>query len=128
MRPLRPNCKCARGELHGPYWHRFWREDPYALHKEYVRKADLAQVRAACEAYAEDVRQGRALILIGRTLIARRSRPAQSPLEQFQQLAYAQASLVLMDDMDDYFWAKKGSLRQRLAMFRLEEELSRLGG
>ena len=23
----KPNCKCAEGELHGPYWYEYWKED-----------------------------------------------------------------------------------------------------
>jgi hypothetical protein len=45
----RPNCRCARGQLHGPYHYRFWRECG-RLKKAYVRPADLEQVRARCEA------------------------------------------------------------------------------
>ena len=44
----KPNCKCARGELHGPYYFRFWR-DGGRLRKQYVRAADLAATQAACE-------------------------------------------------------------------------------
>ena len=46
----KPNCKCAHGELHGPYHYRFWRDENGRQHKEYVRKADLEAVKAACEA------------------------------------------------------------------------------
>jgi hypothetical protein len=45
----RPSCRCARGQLHGPYHYRFWREGG-RLRKAYVRPADLEQVRARCEA------------------------------------------------------------------------------
>jgi hypothetical protein len=45
----RPRCRCTRGQLHGPYFYRFWREGG-RLHKAYVRPADLEQVRAACNA------------------------------------------------------------------------------
>jgi len=43
----KPVCKCARGDLHGPYWYRFWREDG-RLRKAYVRQTDVPAVRAAC--------------------------------------------------------------------------------
>lgn len=43
-------CKCARGELHGPYFYRFrWHEG--RVIKEYVRLSDVEQVRAACARY-----------------------------------------------------------------------------
>ena len=52
----KPNCRCAQGELHGPYWYRFWREGG-CLHKKYVRPEDLDAVRAACEARRHQRRQ-----------------------------------------------------------------------
>lgn len=44
----RPNCKCARGDLHGPYFYYVWRLGRYR-HKEYVKSHDLAFVRAGIE-------------------------------------------------------------------------------
>ncbi len=116
------NCGCARGQLHGPYWYRFWREDPYVLHKEYVRKADVEQVRAACEAYAQDVREGRALLRTGRGLMGRIERGGGSALARTNRLSDALAGVYLLDEMDDFFWAKKGSLKQRLDMLRMQDE------
>jgi len=49
------NCKCARGELHGPFFYRFWREDG-RLRKEYVRKIDVVITQAACDARREEAR------------------------------------------------------------------------
>ena len=43
----RPNCHCAQGKLHGPYFYRFWREGG-RLRKEYIPAADVDRVRAAC--------------------------------------------------------------------------------
>jgi hypothetical protein len=43
----RPTCRCARGNLHGPYYYRFWREDG-RLRKAYVKPAELERVRAQC--------------------------------------------------------------------------------
>jgi hypothetical protein len=56
----RPHCRCARGELHGPYFCRFWREGG-KLRKAYVRLEDLEQVKARCEARRQarrDVKAG----------------------------------------------------------------------
>jgi hypothetical protein len=39
------DCHCARGELHGPYWYRFYR-DGSKVRKDYVRPAELEAVRA----------------------------------------------------------------------------------
>ena len=33
----KPNCKCARGELHGPYFYRFTRDQYGRLHKQYAK-------------------------------------------------------------------------------------------
>ena len=46
----KPGCHCVRGELHGPYYARFWRQDG-RLRKAYVRRRDLGQVLASCESY-----------------------------------------------------------------------------
>jgi hypothetical protein len=45
----KPNCRCRRGELHGPYHYRFWREGG-RLRKAYVKRSELERVRAQCEA------------------------------------------------------------------------------
>jgi len=42
-------CKCASGELHGPFYYCFWREDG-KLKKAYVRKNDVDRVRDLCHA------------------------------------------------------------------------------
>jgi hypothetical protein len=43
-----PGCRCARGELHGPYYYRFWREEG-RLRKRYVRLDDVLAVRREIE-------------------------------------------------------------------------------
>lgn len=49
------SCKCARGELHGPYFYRFvWEHGKQR--KRYVRKEELQQIRAACTAYKNEAR------------------------------------------------------------------------
>jgi hypothetical protein len=45
----KPGCRCARGELHGPYYAWFSREYGQ-LRKRYVPLADVAAVREACDA------------------------------------------------------------------------------
>lgn len=45
----KPNCKCVRGELHGPYFYHFKRVNG-VLMKRYVKKKDAYRMRAACEA------------------------------------------------------------------------------
>ena len=41
-------CRCARGELHGPYWSLRWREDG-RLRRRYVRPSELERVQAAID-------------------------------------------------------------------------------
>ena len=43
----KPCCKCAAGELHGPYWYRFAREGG-RLRKYYIPRAELGAVRTRC--------------------------------------------------------------------------------
>ncbi len=45
----RPSCRCARGQPHGPYYYRFWREGG-RLKKAYVRRTDVEEVRSRCQA------------------------------------------------------------------------------
>lgn len=58
----KPNCRCAQGKLHGPYYYRFWRDRGGRLHKEYVHKADVEVVRAACEARRDEDRAALAIL------------------------------------------------------------------
>ena|SRR5256885_15192603 len=46
----KPNCKCAKGELHGPYFYHFIWAYGRRL-KRYVKAGDVKAVRAACEEY-----------------------------------------------------------------------------
>lgn len=45
----RPGCRCARGQPHGPYFYRFWREGG-RLRKGYVKVSELEEVRTRCGA------------------------------------------------------------------------------
>ena len=57
----RPNCRCARGERHGPYFYLFWREGG-KQHKRYLRAEEVDAVQAACAARrARDARRRAAL-------------------------------------------------------------------
>lgn len=44
----KPNCKCARGELHGPYFAHFARRKG-KLVKRYVRLSDAEMVAEQCQ-------------------------------------------------------------------------------
>lgn len=48
----RSNCKCAKGQLHGPYHYRFFYMGG-RLHKTYVKKGDLQAVWSAVSAYKQ---------------------------------------------------------------------------
>lgn len=57
----KPTCKCANGELHGPYYYHFiWAGG--RQHKVYVRQSEVEQMRAACEAYRNERREERELM------------------------------------------------------------------
>ena len=43
----KPTCRCRLGQLHGPYYYRFFRVNG-VLHKRYVRPHELAITQAAC--------------------------------------------------------------------------------
>jgi len=45
----KPDCRCASGKLHGPYFYCFWREGG-RLRKAYIPKADVDEVRDICQA------------------------------------------------------------------------------
>jgi hypothetical protein len=55
------NCKCARGELHGPYFYHFVRVGG-VLVKRYVKAKDVAAMRAACESRQQQNRRHRLML------------------------------------------------------------------
>lgn len=57
----RSNCRCAHGNLHGPYFYRYWREGR-TRRKAYVRKNAVPAVQAACNAYRNKQREYRELV------------------------------------------------------------------
>ena len=57
----RSNCKCAKGQLHGPYYYRFFYIGG-RQYKKYVKKGELSATFAACLAYKRDRQQTRELI------------------------------------------------------------------
>ncbi len=46
-------CRCARGELHGPYYYHFTRGAGGKARRRYIPKADAPRVRALCARYRE---------------------------------------------------------------------------
>lgn len=59
----RHNCRCAAGELHGPYHYRYWREAG-RLRCQYVPKMDVASVSAACQRRRQEERRQRHLAAV----------------------------------------------------------------
>jgi hypothetical protein len=66
----RAGCRCAKGDLHGPYAYRFFRQGN-RLRKEYVPNALAHQVTEACEARREFRRQIKASWQDWRDLLAK---------------------------------------------------------
>jgi hypothetical protein len=46
----KPACRCVRGERHGPYLYRRWREDG-RQRRRYVKPSAVARVQAALDAW-----------------------------------------------------------------------------
>ena len=80
----RPNCRCARGHLHGPYYYRCW-TDNGQRRKVYVRKRDVSAVRAACDAY----RSERKLLRLERQVVTQQIRRLLGPIGQHEGLVKA---------------------------------------
>ena len=57
----KPNCKCAKGELHGPYYYRFFYRGG-RQRKKYVKKGEVSATFAACLAYKRNRQETRELI------------------------------------------------------------------
>ena len=53
MRCGKANCKCSKGDLHGPYFVRFWYEHG-RQRKEYIKKNELLSVKAAIAARKQE--------------------------------------------------------------------------
>ncbi len=54
----KPKCKCARGELHGPYFYHFARARN-TLVKRYIKTKEVDDIRAACNARRQEGRRQR---------------------------------------------------------------------
>lgn len=54
----KPNCKCARGQLHGAYYYHFVRVNG-KLTKRYLKKHEVEPTRVACLARREEKRAER---------------------------------------------------------------------
>ncbi len=52
----KPKCRCVEGPGHGPYWFLHWREGGIQR-RRYVRRTDVAAVRAVIDARHRDDRE-----------------------------------------------------------------------
>jgi hypothetical protein len=75
----KPNCKCAKGELHGAYDYHFFYVDG-KLHKKYVKKAEAVSMKLAVETYRQQQQQSR--------------REMQEAIEAFRQLRWRLCDLL----------------------------------
>lgn len=64
----KPNCRCATGSLHGPYYALVWRT-ARIRRKLYIPKAEAASVEAACEQTRENRRRQRQSVNESRALL-----------------------------------------------------------
>lgn len=62
----KPNCKCARGFLHGPYFYRVWNVGG-SRYKEYVRNSDLPAVMEGINEYRKQQAIARATNEVARS-------------------------------------------------------------
>lgn len=56
----RTNCKCSVGELHGPYFYRYWREKG-KRYKQYIKREDVEAINLACTNYRKQHHQTKQL-------------------------------------------------------------------
>jgi hypothetical protein len=71
----KPNCRCARGEFHTAH---YWAWDAYGVrYRRYIRREDVAHMKAACEAHRKwqvqeraGRREWKAFLAEGRALFA----------------------------------------------------------
>jgi hypothetical protein len=78
----KPTCKCARGELHGPYYYHFTRESG-RLVKRYLKAGEVEQTRAACADWREEQRARRARSRAALQLIRGMNARLRDALKQF---------------------------------------------
>jgi hypothetical protein len=67
-------CKCARGELHGPYYYRFTRDQYGRLHKQYVRRSEVEAWRELCAQRREWLWERAAMRALCRRVVGRGGR------------------------------------------------------
>jgi hypothetical protein len=79
----RPSCKCAQGELHGPYLVRVWYEGG-KRRKAYVKASDAPRVRASIELRELERRAAKIRHELGRRISQRSYQLNQKLLESVE--------------------------------------------
>ena len=88
------NCKCARGELHGPYFYHFVRVDGMLV-KKYVKAKDVAAMYAACETRRQQDKRQRLMLktsISALSEVVERLRGYEKQLLQLTEVNYGGAS------------------------------------
>ena len=121
----KPRCHCARGERHGPYWYRIWRDAFGSCRKEYVRPADLEAVRAACAANRVKALAVNATLARGRHAVKwltaeRGARPSGSIVKWIERIVGSEAAV------DDSWPSRVGRATGRSTVCRAFELLTPL--
>lgn len=78
----KPACKCARGELHGPYYYHFARRGGQLV-KRYLKAGEVEQAQAACANWREEQRAMRSRSRAALQLLRGMSARLRNVLKQF---------------------------------------------
>ena len=70
----KPNCKCAPGEAHRPYFYRFTRDKHGWLRKQYVGRSGVEAWRELCKRWRDWLGERAAMRALCRRLIGRGGR------------------------------------------------------
>ncbi len=110
----KPKCHCAQGALHGPYWYFFSRPDGYTQRKEYVHKADLELVRAACERGREESRDEWRTLRESAQLLEAKVDDDESSADPAQIIERTEALVPAAQVLLGYADGTKGNFRSQL--------------
>lgn len=97
-----PHCKCARGELHGPYFVRVWYEAG-KRRKSYVKPGEVERVRAAIQLFEVVQHLHRLRFMHAQSIGRKRRAWVLEIIEQFERDAEAiKARFTLGEQSDRY--------------------------
>ena len=87
----KPNCKCAGGELHGPYYYHFERVAG-VLKKRYVNPKELEQIRRLCSSRQATEKERRAIAQANQrhwSKLSKELRVSEKLISERRELRYA---------------------------------------